>query len=270
MLRRALKMCFWVCHDHLGKLVLLNVLLTAALALPVLLLGGAIATGDPEVLLVAGLPLLLALAGVLLPVALVGMSALSKDILETRECRLGAFQEGVRRHGMRAAGVGIGFLLAGLCLAGSGWFYVLRLGAWAPWAGFLASSLVLWVLCVLLLGGLLAMPALVHRRQSAWATARLALLLVLANPGFAVGLGLCMAVLFVLVAVPPMGLLFSVAPAGVLLAAGYEILARRYAALAQRAAAGKRAGGEDIDFGDSADDFLNRGVRDFLFPWRLQ
>ncbi|MDX9973114.1 MAG: hypothetical protein RBU21_09000, partial [FCB group bacterium] len=124
-----------------------------------------------------------------------------------------------------------------------------------PWLGFGLSALAAWALVFALLTALMVVPALVQKKERALATVKLAAALVLANPFFA--LGLAVQVLgFTLVAVvvtPLLPLLYG-SVVVVLVSSAYEMLARKYAAPGAPP--------------DEDDDYLNRGFRDFLFPWK--
>lgn len=252
-------MWFWICYDHLGKLILVNVFCVLMLAVPAGVLAGGLNAGDPAVALLVGGAAYLAAAGVLGPVLLTGCLAMAREIIDERGAGVGAFFHGIRRHGVRAAAMGVAYALAVACLVASAWFYPARLGGDLPWLGYGLGALACWVLGFVALTVPMAFAALVFRRGGLRASLRLGGLLTAANPGMALAVALGTALAAVAALAPPVLLLFSLAPVAVGWAAAYEVLARRYAAL--------EAGGT-APLRDAEDDFLNRGWRDLLFPWK--
>ncbi len=261
-------MTFWICYDHLGKLVAANLIAMAA-ALPFLMaLYSGLATGEPGVAAAVALPAGLMLAGFVLPVSGAGMAAMVKEFIDTKDGSLRTFFGGARRFGPKAAGLGVLYTFAGSCLAVSAWFYAARFGESAPWLGYGLSALAAWCLALLLLSVLLAAPALVQKGGGIGETAKLCVLLALANPFFCFSLAMYCLVWAGLSLAPPVLLLFSLAPVTVLVSSGYEMLARKYASIEAHAAEHGSGGRPKIDFHDEDDDYLNRGFRDFLFPWK--
>jgi hypothetical protein len=273
MLIRAVKMAFWATWDHLGKLLMMNVLCMLVLVLP----GGAglsaVASGDPWLALIAGAPLLL-LALLLMPVLAVGMAQMAREIIDTRDTTPGAFFKGIRLYGWRAFRLGLAWLIVLVCLLTSVWFYAGRLGASAPLVGYTLSALAGWALLFALLGMQFLAPVLVQKRAGVAESMKTSLLLVLDNPLFCLGLALNGIVLASFSIMPPVLLLFSIAPVVMLETSGYEMLARKYAALAALDRGDPDPGARRIgrrvrlEFKDGEDDFLNRGFQDFLFPWK--
>ena len=263
MLLRTLKMAFWICHDHLGKLVVAN-LISMALALPLLMAAyGGLAVRGPAALTVAVSAALL-LFGLVLPVAGAGMAAMVKEFIDTRDGSLRTFFAGLRRFGPRAAALGGVYVLALGCLAFSARFYAGRFGESLPLLGYGLSALAGWCVALGLLSAVLVAPALVQKDAGLRETVTLCLLLALANPFLCFSLAICCLLWLGLSLAPPVWLVFSLAPMVVLASSAYEMLARKYAAMAAPGAAGQAK----IDFRDQEDDYLNRGFRDFLFPWK--
>ncbi len=278
MMARTLKMAFWITYDHLGKLLVANLLSVLVLLFPGSVAYAALATGAPGLALVIGAPMLVLVFGLLGPMLAAGMAYMIKEFIDTRDGSLRTFFCGIRRYAWRAARLGALFVGLVCCLGTSAWFYASRLGVSLPWLGFTLSALALWCLAFVGLSALYVIPALVQKEAGVWATAKLSALLVLDNPLFTIGLGLYWVFLAGLALMPPLLLLFSLAPQVVLLSSAYEMLARKYAlaeAAASVAAAGAADGGEGTGPGeimgilkDEDDDYLNRGFRDFLFPWK--
>ena len=268
MLSRTLKMAFWVCYDHLGKLIVVNLFSMLVLAAPGMVTWTAVASGDAAVVAWIGLPALFLMTGVLGPALAAGLAHMAKELIETRDGSVRTFFRGLRQFGLRAVGVGLCYSLAASCLAVSTWFYATRLGTAMPWLGYLLSAVALWCLIGLGLSALLAMPALVQKRAGGGGTLKLSGLLMLDNPWFCIGLTLHVGMLGVFAVVPPILMLFSIAPAVVLVTSGYEMLSRKYAAAATQEALATGPLRPAVVFNDAEDDYLNRGFRDFLFPWK--
>ncbi|HOZ47102.1 MAG TPA: hypothetical protein PLO37_02140 [Candidatus Hydrogenedentes bacterium] len=285
MLGRALKMAFWATYDHVGKLMVANLIASLAVFA---LLGAAWAltlAGHP-VAIAAGVALAVLVLGVIAPAFAAGLAHMAKVIVDTREGAIADFFAGVRFYGRRAAYLGMAFLVAAICLVTSGWFYMNALRDKAPWLGFGLSALALWCLCFLSLTYVMAIPALVQKKATARETTKLAAVLVLDNPLFILGLALqLMAWAALSVVLMPLVLFLSWAVATMLLVTAYEQLARKYTLieverggvpasregqLFEGATPGIRVISRDgswvID--EENDDYLNRGFRDFLFPWK--
>jgi uncharacterized membrane protein YesL len=156
------------------------------------------------------------------------------------------------------------------------WFYADKLRDIAPWLGYAISALALWCLVLLALTYILAVPALVQKNARVAEALKLATMLVLDNPIFCVGLGIQFFALAGLSLIPVFFLLFSGAATAVLASSAYEMLARKYAAI-QEDRTGVSASARPIHvisrkgvlvFDDANDDYLNRGLRDALFPWK--
>jgi uncharacterized membrane protein YesL len=289
MLGRTLKMTFWVMYDHLGKLVLANLVWAAAVTLPgsfayaalaPLLAGFARQSVSPESVAPAvwvGLPLAVITLGIVLPVVSVGLAEMARELIDTRDGSLKTMFSGMRRYGLRAVGLGLAYLFLGTAMATSVWFYPTHLTGSAKWLGILLGAVAGWALLFLLLTALLSLPALVQKKGGAWTTAKLAALLVFDNTFFVLALGIALVVWTFALAVPPMLFFFYGAVAVVMVCSAYELLARKYAAVALDPKTAQARGhmtrlSVEADASriltDAEDDYLNRGVRDALFPWK--
>lgn len=264
MLGRALKMAFWVVYDHTGKLLAANLLWALIVLVPGSIAASCILSGNPAVQLFLGVPgaLLTALAG--FPVMAVGVAHMAKQLIERKDGSLGDLFAGIRLYWRRAIGVGGILAIALTCLTTSVWFYASKLNEVAPILGYALSALALWGVLLVLLTGLYAFPALAQKRAGVVATLKLSILLVLANPFLSIGLGLQVCALGVIALLLPPFLFFLYGSVVmVLMSSAYELLARKYAT--PDSAEGPT---KTIAPDDSQDDYLNRGVRDALFPWK--
>ena len=280
MLSRTLKMTLWVMYDHLGKLVLINVLWVMALSVPGTLALVAFLSGDMPLALYVGVPVLYLMCGVIIPVSFAGIAHLTKILIETRDGSIRDFFAGMRLYGLRATGLSLVYGIVMACLVVSMWFYSVKLHDTVPWLGYGLSAIALWVLVFVWLSAMYAIPALVQKKGGVWATLKLSAVLVLDNPMFSVALALQFVVLASFSLVPFVLFLISASLAMVMATSAYEMLARRYA-LVEAATVEAKAAGIPLtrnmilskaraasDEEEAQDEYLNRGFRDFLFPWK--
>lgn len=266
-------MAFWVMFDHLGILLAVNVL-GMLVVLPVGWAGYVtLVSGGVTMFLVVGAPVLVVGWGIGGAVWAAGVAHMVKECLDTREGSLWTFFQGLRIFGGAASRLGLSIAAAWAGLAANVWFYAVKVGETVPWIGYGLSAAALWGLVVMVLAALYSFPALVQKKTGAWAALKLSLLLVLDNPVFSVFVAAGMVAWTACSVFPPALLLFPIAPGLVWVSCAYEMLSRKYAAIeAQRA--GETAGKpvkpwrERLAEWDTKDDYLNRGFRDLLFPWR--
>ncbi|MBI4558625.1 MAG: hypothetical protein HY706_13680 [Candidatus Hydrogenedentes bacterium] len=279
MLSRALKMAFWVCYDHLGKLMLANLVWALALAIPGSVALASLVSGVPGVQLLIGLPLGIFTVGIVLPITTAGLAHMAKILIETRDGAVRDLFTGMRLYWRRAAGLGLLGLLTAACLLTSTWFYLAKLGGPIAWLGYILSALALWVLLFVLLMGLFLLPCLVQKRAGIVETIRVTALLVLDNPLYSLGLAIqCVALTALTMVLLPLFFFFYGSAATVTVSSAYEMLSRKYARLQYQAETGttlsptahiRVVGGSGTAIVDETqDDYLNRGFRDFLFPWK--
>jgi uncharacterized membrane protein YesL len=267
MLGRTLKMAFWVAYDHIGKLILANILWFLAFAVPGSVGLTGLTAGDGFIRVLVGIPLTLLSAGVILPVMTAGLAHMVKVLIDRRDGALSDMFRGIGLYWKQATGAGILYLFVVVSFATSAWFYATRLRDSLPWLGYGISAVAAWAFLFALLAGLLLMPALVQKKSGALGSLKLAALLVLANPLFAIGLGIQFAAwtLLSLVVAPLAPLLYG-SLAVVLVSSAYEMLARKYAAAEAGPDDRPQKGGWPPK--DEEDDYLNRGFRDAIFPWK--
>jgi hypothetical protein len=258
-------MAFWVAYDHLGKLLLVNLVCSAFCALPLIAAVAAVPylsdTALPGVFLAAGTAALLCCSS-----CAAALAWMVRGLIKTRDVTVGAFFIGLRSFALRGAALGLCYLLAGACLLSSVWFYAAHLGAAHPVLGYGLSAIALWAALFLALTALAAPSAMAHGSVGPFGAIRLAALLVLDNPLLFAGLAAPSALIVgIALLVPVLLVSFALAPLVVLQCAAYEMLARRYAAVE---AARLSGGPVRVDFDDANDDYLNRGFRDIIFPWK--
>ena len=259
MLGRSLKMAFWIFHDHLGLLLIVNFIWAIGVAAPIAIALPPLFAGDFALAFVVGAPALYIALFLLNPVIGVGIAQLVKTFIDTRDGTISDFFNGIRCYGLRAALFGLCYAIATTALVTSTWFYASKLQSTVPFVGYAISALALWCLSMLGLMSLFALPALVQRKTGVFTTIRLTALLALANPLLALGIALQCIMLFIVTAILLPLFFFGFGAAIVCIqSAAYELLSRKYAAKDNPA----------VIADDPNDDYLNRGLRDLFFPWK--
>jgi len=268
-------MAFWVSYDHLGKLILANLVWALTFLVPAMFGITAFMSREPALIVLIGVPALLLVFGVIMPVTTSGLAYLVKELIDTRDGSFGDMFRGMQLYGRRAIGLGFFYLFAVSCLTSSVWFYAAKLHDTAPWLGYMLSALALWCLVFVGLMGMLVMPALVQKKAGVFATLKLTAALVLDNPMFSLGLAVQFVVVASLSMIVPVLVLFSGSFAVVLASSAYEMLARKYAATQETPETPGKAthpirptSRQAAHIEDEQDDYLNRGFRDFMFPWK--
>jgi len=269
MLARSLKMAFWITYDHLGKLILASLIWSLPVALPGFLAAAALLSKDPTIQVVIGIPTLVLCLGVILPVVSAGLAHMTKELIDTRDGSITDMFRGIRLYWRRALGVGLVYVIGTTCLTTSTWFYAAKLRDTMPWLGYGISAVALWCLIFAALTSLLVMPTLVQRKGKVLETLKLASLLVLDNPVLSAGVAIQVLGLtaVALVFTPVLFFLYG-SLLLVFVSSVYELLARKYATMEAGVAAGPDSSGRAQPVDDEEDDYLNRGFRDFLFPWK--
>jgi len=253
MLYRALKMWFWLTYDHLGRLLIFNFVCALPIAL---LLGLGMTLSGP-----LGLLLTFLAFAVAAPAAIAALGSVARELLERNEAPYPILLDGLRRFGPSGALVGT---IGGVVVITSGvgvYFYLAVVAQPTPWYAYALAGVCAWVGTFATLVLAFALVAIPQKRAGARSAVTTGALLVANNPIFCFVVALHLAGLATCAMAMPVFLLFSVAPMATLLTTAYEMLARKYAAPIVN---GKHV----IDFKDDEDDYLNRGLRDFFFPWK--
>jgi len=266
MLSRSLKMAFWVTYDHTGKLILASLLWSLVPAVPLYFAWLSIMSQDPVSMLVIGIPCVVAALGVALPLMSTGMAHLIKVLIDKRDGEFRDFFRGIALYWRRTIAIGMMYLIAAACLLASAFFYPLFFNDASPLLGYCIGAAAVWCMAFLGLSAMYIAPAIVQRNATARATVRIAAMICLANPFLTLGLAAQIACIGVLsLAVPPIFIALFGAVSMALASSAYELLARKYALIASE----KSDDGAMVAIpDDSLDDYLNRGFRDFLFPWK--
>jgi uncharacterized membrane protein YesL len=278
MFGRTLTMAFWVLYDHAGKLMLANLIAVSVMLVPLSVGLAALASGNAMARVLVGIPAAGLLLACAIPAVLAGLAHMVKELIETHDGSVHTMLAGMRLYWRRATVLGVGFWLMALGLGASIAFYPYFFKDWAPWLGYALSGLAVWALVFVVCAAMFALPALVQKKTGVWPTAKLAALLVIDKPLFALGLAVQLASVSVILLVPPIAALLYFAVVVVILSTAYEQLARMYAlrAYAQTGVLNTDALGRlqlvtrdgRVQVDDAHDDYLNRGLRDALFPWK--
>jgi len=222
----------------------------------------ALLSSDPGVRMLMGLPATLFCILVPLPIVSVGMLHMARELIDTRDGSVRAMFFGMHLYAWRAFRLGALGAVVLTALTFSAWYYAAQLAASVPLLGYGLSILALWVAVFVALTIPFAFAALVQKREGVIASIKLGALLVLDNPVLAVGLAIQLAALaLVSLAAPPVMFFLFGSMAAVLISSAYEMLSRKYERIR-----GERS--ETLKEEAETDDYLNRGFRDFLFPWK--
>jgi len=237
-------MSFWIVYDHLGRLIGLNVLSLTLVSAP-LWIG----------LHVAEMPAAAAvgLAAACACVVAAGQAALVQAIIAGRELDGRHLLAAIRRFGPAALGLYALYFLA-LGASGTGiWFYGSVVSQTRPLAGFMLAQLCACTGALALMAAMYGLPALLAQGGRPLRALKISVMLVARHPVASAGLLLAAGVCGVFALSPPGLVLLSTWPAVALACCAYELLARHH--------------DPETAVDDAEDDYLNRGFRDFLFPW---
>ncbi|MEW6751447.1 MAG: hypothetical protein AB1505_10795 [Candidatus Latescibacterota bacterium] len=203
----------WAAYDHLGGLVLLN-LLWAVLALPWLLaayVGLQTAAAAGPAWLVASIPL--AAQGVLLSPPSLLLFAAGLRWASGQDTSLAELLAAVRPHVWRAQALGAAaVVLSGLAALDAAVYRHL-----AGWLGLLFSGLMLWFLVAVAMVGLYAYPVLLTQQTGIVATVRHSFAIAMANLRLTGGLVLACLAFLVVGVLSGAGLFLGLLAAAVLL-----------------------------------------------------
>jgi hypothetical protein len=206
---------------------------------------------------------------VVLPALYAGLLFMIKELIEKHDGSLKTMIAGIIRFGARAVLISIFYFVSGLCLLISMVYYGIVSHGVFPFGFLVVGVAAFWALVFLVLTAIAVFPVLVNKDAGIVETIRTACLLVLDNPVFFAGLALSLAFVIAFSIMPPVAMFAAVAFFAAIVGSAYEMLARKYAALQDQPAMPDGPKKKiAIDFGDGNDEYLSRGLRDFLFPWK--
>lgn len=172
------KKTFWNTYDHIGRLILLNLLWTALFPLPTYLAFWLIPAGGHVKIATT------ALVGILThSLATTGVFAATADIVDYRKFTLKRFFSGGRRLYPRALAIS---LLAGLVfyLSYISMTFYLALEGPAGILGFFLAGVQVWIMLFVIAMCLYLLPFLVKRNWGTFRTIKWSAVLVVLKPGF--------------------------------------------------------------------------------------
>ncbi len=246
MVWRIQKMTFWVLYDHLGHFIVLNLLTMLPLAALLWL-----SQNSP----ISSAMLNLVAIVIYTSVVTAGQLNLVNVLLSGGAFEYRHLWNGMGRFGLATLLLGVIAALA-LVVCGVGlWFYGGVLAFTYPMPGIILAQCCASALALLLMAVFFALPSLPSRSVGTLGALRIGLALVAGHPVVSLGLLITVCIYAVFMITPPGAALLSTVPLVVLASCAYELLARYH-------------GGDQDIREDEEDDYLNRGFRDFLFPWK--
>jgi hypothetical protein len=242
-------MAFWLAHDHLLATAAMSLIIFAAAA-PLAYIAAW--------LLVQGF--LLGLVPAAAAAALGGASYAAglhcvRSWIDGDDGFWNILARGLRRHGMHGAALALVWLTVAAALGVSVYFYAGPAAARVPVVGYALAAIALWALAAAAAAAPYSMAARVWKPMGVRQCIKTALLVLVDNIFLIGGMWLLTFVMGLAAFWAPPILVFVYGGASVcLFGAAYEMAARRYS--------------PDEDEELENDPYLNRGWRDFLFPWK--
>ena len=248
-----LRKCFWNIYDHLGRLIMLNVL-WFLLNLPwwiggsVFFFWGQRLVGGGQwlsgILLMEG-----GLLGMLLSPPTMGLFSACRPYVEYRPREAGKLLRGTKHSFWRSQTVGLLWIMGTVLLSGNLGFYLSHGGK----VGLFLAALMGWALLFWLLTALFLFPLLTFQNTPIGTTFKRSALLVLGDPWFALFLLAAAGGLLILSVITGVGLLiFGPSWIAILLNTAFRELLKGY----------ERAEGKPLEEEEE------RGWRDLIRPWR--
>ena len=205
----------------------------------------------------------------IVPLLQVGLIWMRKEIIEKHDGSVKTFFAGIRIYGLRAVAANVFYVFCALIILSSIWFYGGITAQVSPLLSYSLGALALWLLFFIMASAVLTLPALVNKNCGTADSIKIAAVLVIDNPLLITGIMAHIALVLAFCVAPPVLLLLSFAPVAAMQASSYEMLSRKYAEIqAYQEKTGKCDKKITIDFGDENDEYLCRGFRDLLFPWK--
>ncbi len=243
MFPQILKQWFWDCYDHLGRLLLANMLLFFILAAafvytaPIIVAFFSALTGGHQVLFLAAA--FLVVAPLSLTLAFAPFSEFAPLVSKEKDPRVRVFLRGLWRQGFRTWRY---FFLVCLILAlllVNIWFYTLsgQFPESMMMVGYILAGLCFWLGVVLAASLVPGIPLLFRRELGAGKTLKISLLVLLKYPGLVFGLFIFLVSLWIIgTAVKMAGLLiFAFSGTAMMLNSFYDVVAEWEEAMAREA-----------------------------------
>ncbi len=260
---KVLRDSFWISYDHLGKLVVANVLWFCSSFGPIIIAASVAQHLDAgararTLILTAGV----AFSLLTLPNASAGMLHFTSLLVLKHDAQIKDVFRGIRRYFVQATLFSLLALIVWVVLAANIVFYWTVVGPKNFWLAAVLGGITIWIFAFYNLMLVYVLPLLVQRHSGVLETFKLAALLTLDNVRMSFGLYLSLVTIVLLSCFTLVGIIFIPAGVGgVVLNTGYKQLVRRYEQKER-----ERAGLEPLE---EEDEYAGRGLRDILKPWEM-
>ncbi len=260
MLKRALKMSFWVWYDYMGTYFVINLFLMC----PMFFLSLFLFSNWGELSTLFSL-FFYFLTGLYLFVINVFVSAFTSMILGGKEGLKERLYYALKIVVYKGVFVGILFFLLSLILFVNTWFYISKDFFDFLWVNYLLIGFFVWLGIFTFIALLWVIPSLSFKKISLKKYMYWGYILLFANPYFSFQVFFCYTILCLLNVFPLFFFFVGMVIPSIFLTCAYEILSRKYEAL--------RTSGDKLEdyqiFRDYEDEFLNRSWEHLIKPWKL-
>jgi len=260
---KVLRDSFWISYDHLGKLVVANVL-WFFLSFGPIILGASIAQHvDPEARArTLVLSICVALSILTLPSASGGILHFTSLLVLKHDARISDIFRGIRRYFVQSTLCSLVAVIVWGVLGANIVFYWRVIGPRNFWLAAILGGITMWIFAFYNVMLVYVPPLLVQRHGGVLGTFKLAAVLTLDNVRMSFGLYVSVMAIVLLSCFTLVGVIFLPAGvSGVVLNTGYKQLVRRYEQKER-----ELAGLEPLE---EEDEYSGRGLRDILKPWEM-
>ncbi|MCX8065192.1 MAG: hypothetical protein N3G21_08475 [Candidatus Hydrogenedentes bacterium] len=260
MLRRSLKMAFWIWYDYMGGWFLINfILLIPLFSFFTIFL--VMMDKLPELTY----PIFFSVPFLYLFISHTFVANCVSLIIDRKESLLKSLLPSFKKTFSKKASVGLEFFVL-LSLIGYSGFLSTRFSVLiSPYLTMFIGVIILWCLMLVLICFMWIIPSLAWKELPVFKYLRWGFVLTLSNPGFTFIVCVCYTIFLALNFIPIYSLSWGLVYPAIFLASAYEIMYRKYEAL--------RSGGNLSDwqiYRDREDEFLNRGFIHILRPWEMK
>jgi len=260
VLKRALKMSFWIWYDYMGTWFVFNLCFIC----PIVFLSVCLLYFEGEYFSLLEIFLFLVMSAYFFLVS-VFVSSFTVAILEHKEGLWEKFMFALRIALIKAVPVFFLFFLLFLFLWVNVWFYGGGSFSDFGWLQYILTGLFIWFGVFSFLALLWVIPSLSFKKMAFWRYIYWGYVLLLANPYFSFQVLFCYTILCLLNVFPLFFFFVGMVIPSIFLACSYEILSRRYEGL--------QTSGDKLEdyqvFKDYEDEFLNRSWEHLIKPWKL-
>ncbi len=260
MLKRALKMSFWVWYDYMGMWFFLNLCLIFPLILLIVPLSFYI---DGNFSLVNVFFLLIIVLYFF--ITNVFVSAFVTAILEKKERMIEKIVFALKITIFKSIPVFILFLFIFAILFANIWFYANKKFFNTMYINYILIGIFIWFNLFTFLSLMWVIPSLSFKKMDLWRYFYWGYIILFANPYFSFQVSFWYTILWILNVFPVFFFFIGMVFPSIFLTCAYEILSRKYEALQTLGDKGE----EYQIFRDNEDEFLNRGWEHFIKPWKM-